>query len=349
MSTLEIELRSDTFTKPTPAMRRAICDAEVGDDTVSEDPTVNRLEEFCCQLLEKPAAMFSCSGTQSNQTAIWAHCQPGDELLIEQQGHIAHYEVGAPAVLSGVTVRTIEGNQGMLQLSDLADSLRPEKQFFPTTRLLCLENTTNIGGGKAYPLEQLKSVTEWAKQNGLKTHLDGARLFNACVAKNYSAKQVAQCFDTVSICFSKGLGCPMGSILVGEEQTISKARRARRMLGGGLRQAGIVAAAALYALKNHRERLREDHDNAKRLAEIISEAPGLSVDLQEVETNILFFQLECEQLTAQSLESRLKKRGVKLYAIGGKRLRAVTHLDVDREMIEKAGKIIVEEMKAAVS
>ncbi len=326
-----------------------MCEAEVGDDTVSEDPTVNRLEELCCDLLGKPAAMFSCTGTQSNQTAIWAHCRAGEELLIEQQGHIASYEVGAPAALSGVTVRTVAGNQGMLDLDDLVDSLRPDRQFFPPTRLLCLENTTNIGGGKAYPLDQIERVTNWARENGLKNHLDGARLFNACIAKGYLAKDVARYFDTVSICFSKGLGCPMGSILVGDEQTISRARRARRMFGGGLRQAGIVAAAALYALENHRERLAEDHSNAKRLAEIISDAPGLEVNREDVETNILFFQIESDAITASELELRLRKRGVKLYAIGGNRLRAVTHLDVDRSMIETAGRIIVEEMNSAVS
>jgi len=346
MSVSEIELRSDTFSKPTVAMRQAMCEAEVGDDTVSEDPTVNKLEELCCKLLGKPAAMFCCTGTQSNQTAIWAHCKAGDEILIEQQGHIASYEVGAPAALSGVTVRTLAGNQGMLELDNLVDSLRPSKQFFSPTRLVCLENTTNIGGGKAYPLEQIERVTNWARENGLKNHLDGARLFNACIAKGYSAEEVARHFDTVSICFSKGLGCPMGSILVGDEQTISQARRARRMFGGGLRQAGIVAAAAVYALENNRERLAEDHSNAKRLAEIIADAPGLCVNLSDVETNILFFHLESESITASELESRLGKRGIKLYAIGGSRLRAVTHLDVDRQMIEAAGKIIVEEMRA---
>ncbi len=346
MSICEIDLRSDTFTRPTTAMRQAMFEAEVGDDTVSEDPTVNRLEAICCQLLGKQAAMFCCTGTQSNQTAIWAHCKAGDEILIEQQGHIAGFEAGAPAALSGVSIRTIAGSRGMLDLEHLDGSLRPGRQHFSPTRLVCLENTTNIGGGKAYSLEQIRRVTGWAVENGLKTHLDGARLFNACIAKEYTSEEVARHFDTVSICFSKGLGCPMGSVLAGDEQTIFQARRARRMFGGGLRQSGIVAAAAIYALENNRNRLIDDHHNAKRLAEIIANAPELSVELKEVETNILFFSIESDKLTAEELEMRLRKKGVKLYAMSAKRLRAVTHLDVDRSMIETAGQIIVEEMNA---
>ncbi|HCS55326.1 MAG TPA: low specificity L-threonine aldolase, partial [Planctomycetaceae bacterium] len=239
-----IDLRSDTFTKPTLAMRQAMFDAEVGDDMVGEDPTVNRLEAFCCELFGKQAAVFCCSGTQSNQAALWAHCRPGDEILIESHGHLANYEGGAPAALTGVSVQYIPGVGGMLDVEHLKGRKKPKEQHFPQSKVLCLENTTNIGGGRAYPLDQLERVTEWGRSNDLICHLDGARIFNACTAQNYTPAQVAELFDTVSICFSKGLGCPMGSILVGDNDVIQRARRARKSFGGALRQAGIIAAAA---------------------------------------------------------------------------------------------------------
>jgi len=335
-----VDLRSDTFTQPTPAMREAICNAVVGDDMVGEDPTVNELEAYCCDLFDKPAAVFCCSGTQSNQAAIWAHCRPGDELLIEQFGHLANYEAGGPAALSGVSVRTIPGTGGMLDLEQLEGTCRPPQQHFPQARLLCLENTTNIGGGRAYPLEQMERVTQWGREQGLKLHLDGARIFNACVARGYSPADVAAHFDTVSVCFSKGLGCPMGSMLLGDVEMITRARRARKLFGGALRQAGIVAAAGLYALKHHRERLAEDHRLARRLAERISQLPGVTLDLQAVETNIVFFTIDPSIMSGAELVSRLGEQGVKLYNVGPQRLRIVTHLDVDEDMIDRAAGLI---------
>lgn len=335
-----IDLRSDTVTQPTAAMREAMCNAQVGDDMVGEDPTVNELEAYCCDLFGKPAAVFCCSGTQSNQAAIWAHCRPGDELLIERFGHLANYEAGAPAALSGVSTCSIPGEGGMLDIAHLDGVLRPQQQHFPQAKLLCLENTTNIGGGRAYPPEQLQRVTAWGRERGLNVHLDGARLFNACAARGYEASEVAALFDTVSICFSKGLGCPMGSMLVGDEETIQRARRARKLFGGALRQAGIVAAAALYGLQHHRERLSEDHRLARRLAESISQVPTISLDLDAVETNIVFFEVDPATMTGREAVQHLAEQGVKLHAVGAQRLRIVTHLDVDEAMVDRAAEII---------
>ena len=238
-----IDLRSDTVTRPTPAMRQAMASAEVGDDMMGEDPTVNRLEKIIAEMFDREAAIFACSGTQSNQMGVRVHCIPGDELLINETGHIALFEGGAPAALSGVTVRTIVAEGGFLDVSHLEGKVRSNDQHYPRTRLLCLENTTNIGGGRVYPLEQLQRVSDWATGHGLKRHLDGARVFNAITAGGYSAADLGKCFDTISICFSKGLGCPMGSMLIGEKDDIARARRIRKLFGGSLRQAGIVAAA----------------------------------------------------------------------------------------------------------
>jgi threonine aldolase len=336
-----IELRSDTFTRPTPAMRQAMAQAEVGDDMAGEDPTVNRLEARMAQLLGKAAAVFACSGTQSNQMGVWTHCTTGDELLIEETGHIANYEAGAPAVLAGASVRRLRGDFGRLDVEHLAGQIRGGNVHFAPTRLLCLENSTNIGGGRTYSLEQLQRVSAWALEQGLKRHLDGARLFNACIARGYSPAEVSENFDTVSICFSKGLGCPMGSILVGSAADIARARRARKIFGGALRQAGIPAAACLYALDHHIERLREDHANARLFAELIATVPGIQVDPSGVETNLVFFEIAPALGTAAQFSAALKERGVRLNPAGGTyRLRACTHLDVTKEQVQAAAKAI---------
>jgi len=341
-----INLYSDTVTKPTAAMREAIARAEVGDDMSGEDPTVNRLEALMAKTLGKEAAVFACSGTQSNQMGVKTHCLPGDELLIETTGHIACFEAGGPAVLSGVTCRTIPGTLGMLDVADLEGKVRADNQHLCVTRLLCLENTTNVGGGRAWPLDQLARVCDWAHNNGLKTHLDGARLFNACFAKGYSAAEVGQHFDTISICFSKGLGCPMGSVLVGSTNDIRKARRARKLFGGALRQAGIVAAAAVYAMENHIERLAVDHDNAKTLAREIAKIDGLSIQVDEVETNLVFFEVDPKLGNASQLAAALLERGVKIGASGAQRLRACTHLDVDRDDLLKTAEVLRQTVQA---
>ena len=330
MPTDIIDLRSDTVTKPTPGMRQAIFEAEVGDDMSGEDPTVNRLEEIVARMLGKEAAVYNCSGTQSNQMAVRAHCQQGDEILIDESGHIVNYEAGAAAALSGVSARILRGRFGLFDVEDLEGKVRPDNQHYCVTRLVCVENTTNHGGGRAWPLAQMARVGNWAHSNGLKVHVDGARIFNAAIAQGYSVKEFAKHADSVSICFSKGLGCPMGSILVGDAATMYRARRARKLFGGALRQAGMMAAAAIYALEHHVERLQEDHDNAKAFAEAISHIDGVRINVEDVESNLVFFEIAPERGTSAQLSARLLERGVKINPSGPQRLRACTHLDVTR-------------------
>jgi threonine aldolase len=325
------DLRSDTVTKPTRGMRDAMANAEVGDDMSAEDPTVNRLEAMVAEMFDKDAAVYACSGTQSNQMGVRTHCLPGDELLIHETGHIANFEAGGAAVLSGVTCRTLPGEFGLIDLQQLRGKIRADNQHLCRTRLVCLENTTNSGGGRAYSLEQIERVSDWAHEHGLKVHMDGARVFNAIIAKGYSPAQVGRAVDTISICFSKGLGCPMGSILVGSADDIVRARRSRKLFGGALRQAGIVAASAIYALEHHVERLADDHENAKILARGIAEIDGLRIDPQEVETNLVFFDVDPKLGYAAQLSAELAKRGVRINAAGPHRLRACTHLDVTRD------------------
>lgn len=331
-----IDLRSDTVTRPTPGMRKAIAEADVGDDMSGEDPTVNRLEAHVAELLGMEAAVYNCSGTQSNQMAVRAHCQQGDELLIEELGHIANYEAGGPAALSGVTCRTVRGRHGMLDVTDVASKVRPDNQHFCTTRLLCLENTTNQGGGRTYSLDHAERLGKWAHAQGLLMHVDGARLFNACVAQGYQIRDFAKHVDSVSICFSKGLGCPMGSILVGGKDFIHRARRARKLFGGALRQAGMMAAAAEYALQHHVGRLVEDHAHAKLFAEAIAGTVGLRIEPEDVETNLVFFEVADHLGTAAQCARKLAEHGVRINPAGPQRLRACTHLDVSREDVLKA-------------
>src|SRR5438876_1733963 len=254
-----IDLRSDTVTRPTPGMRAAIQAAEVGDDVFGEDPTVNRLQERVAALLGKEAALYVPSGTMSNQIAIKTQTVPGDELLCEATCHVYNYEAGGPAVLSGVMCRTIDGDCGLVDVSQLADKIRPVNEHLVRTRLVCLENTHNRGGGRIYPLEKIRAISSWAHRHGLLVHLDGARLWNAVVATGIPAAEWAKHCDSVSVCFSKGLGAPIGSALVGTRELVAKARHIRKLFGGGMRQAGVAAAGALYALEHHIERLAEDH------------------------------------------------------------------------------------------
>jgi len=342
MSGTMIDLRSDTVTKPTLGMRRAMAEAEVGDDMSGEDPTVNRLEALVADLLGKEAAVYACSGTQSNQMGVRTHCLPGDELLIESTGHIANFEQGAPAALSGVTCRLIPGEHGMLDVFDLEGKIRADNQHLCVTRLVCLENTTNVGGGRVYPQAKIDRICHWAHRHGLKVHMDGARLFNAVVASGISAAEICRDVDTVSICFSKGLGCPMGSILVGSQAEIAKARRVRKLFGGALRQAGIVAAAAVYALENHVDRLRVDHDNARAFAEAIQSVDGITIEPADVATNLVFFEVDPELGNAAQLSAKLKQHGVRIGASGPQRLRACTHLDVNRELVLRAAEVVSE-------
>jgi len=341
-----LDFRSDTVTRPTPAMREAIAMAVVGDDMTGEDPTVNRLEAMAAGMFGMEAAVFACSGTQSNQMAVRAHCRPGDELLIAETGHIANFEAGAPAILSGVTCRTLSDHHGMIDIPDLDGKVRADNQHLCRSRLVCLENTTNVGGGRAYPLEQVARIARWAHQHDLKLHVDGARFFNASVAAGYSPLEFGRHIDSISICFSKSLGCPMGSILLGPREFVAEARRSRKVFGGALRQAGIVAAAAVYALEHHVERLVEDHDNARLLAERIARVDGIEINPADVETNLVFFDVAGELGNAGQLSAALKERGVLINACGPQRLRACTHLDVDRDDVEQAAAAICDAVTA---
>lgn len=337
-----INMLSDTVTRPTPAMLKAMLEAEVGDDMTGEDPTVNRLEEMVAQMFGKEAAVYSCSGTQSNQMAVRTHCHLGEELLIHEKSHICNYEAGAAAALSGVTCRTFAGPNGFLSVDTLRGQIRGDDQHLPPTRVVCLENTTNSGGGYAYSLERLSEISNWAHENGLKVHVDGARLFNALTIAGYSAREFGQHVDTISICFSKGLGCPMGAILVGSQAEIARARRARKMFGGALRQAGIVAASAIYALENHVDRLKDDHENAKLFAQAISKIDGIQIDPNDVQTNLVFFEIDTKLGFASQLAASLGERGVRVGVSGGQRLRACTHLDVSRDDVLCVAKLIGE-------
>ena len=340
MSDDVILIHSDTVTKPTPAMRQVIAQAEVGDDMSGDDPTVNRLEAMIAGMLEKEAAVFACSGTQSNQMGVRTHCVPGDELLIAEGGHVANAEGGGPAALSGVSARMIPGRFGMIDLPELKGKIRSDDQHFCRTRLVCLENSTNLGGGKAYPLEQIERVCGWAHEYELKTHLDGARLFNAVIATGDPVADICRPFDTVSICFSKGLGCPMGSVLVGTAEDMARARRVRKLFGGALRQSGMVAAACVYALENHIDRLAIDHENARLFAEAIANIDGISVDIENVETNLVFFEIDPRLGDSGQLLGVMSERGFSLGAVGPHRLRVCTHLDVTRDDRLKAAELI---------
>jgi threonine aldolase len=336
-----IDLRSDTVTKPTPAMRAAMAAAEVGDDVFDEDPTVHLLQDRVAALLGKETALFVPSGTMSNQIAVRIHTAPGDELLCDVNCHIYNYEVGGPAVLSGVTCRCLDGEFGILDVSQLEDKIRPSgDDHVVTTRLVCLENTHNRGGGRIYPLDKIEAISRWAREHKLAMHLDGARLWNALVATGIAARHWAQHFDTVSVCFSKGLGTPLGSALVGPRALIAKARRVRKQLGGGMRQAGIVAAAALYALDHHVERLAEDHRHAQVLAEAVRDTPGLTLRPPEVETNLVWFRIDPELGTAKEAAAALKQQGVLTHAAGPQTIRACTHLNVSAAQAERAADTI---------
>ena len=321
-------------------MLQAMITAEVGDDIMGEDPTVNRLERFVADMFGHEAAVFACSGTQSNQMAVRVHCLPGDELLINETGHISNFEGGAAAALSGVTVRTIVAADGLLDVEVLEGKIRVNDQHYARTRLICLENTTNLGGGHVYSLDHLQRVSDWATTNGLKRHLDGARLFNAIVSGGYSPADVGQCFDTISICFSKGLGCPMGSILIGNGDDIARARRIRKLFGGALRQSGIVAAAAIYALKHNVARLQDDHANAGQLATGLASIEGIRIDVERVKSNLVFFEIEAGLGLAIQLAGALKEQGVLIGPMGGQRMRAVTHLDVTTADVAKTIEVI---------
>ncbi len=335
-----VDLRSDTVTRPSPGMRQAIAEAEVGDDVFGDDPTVNRLQEKVAELLGKEAAIFVPSGTMANQTAIRAQTQPGDEIISHADSHYYHYEAGAPAALSGCSLRLLPGERGLYCADDVRAAIRPIDSHFPRSALVGVENTHNRGGGTIWPVERIAPIREVADEFGLKMHLDGARLMNACVATGHKPTEYTRYFDTVSICFSKGLGAPVGSAVAGTAETIGRVHRFRKMFGGGMRQAGIIAAGALYALEHNIDRLADDHANAKRLATALAEMPGLSVDPDDVETNIVYFDVDESKGTAKALCDALHGQGVWMLPTAPQGVRAVTHLDVSREDIERAVSVL---------
>lgn len=330
-----IDLRSDTVTQPTPEMRQAIAQAPVGDDVLGDDPTVNELEATVAALLGKEAAVFMPSGTMTNQVALRIHTEPGDEIILESQAHIYFYEAGGPAALSGLMCKLIEGDRGIFTAADLQKALRPWNLHYPRTKLVCLENTHNRGGGSIFPLEEMRAIAQVCRENDLRLHLDGARFWNACVATGISEADYATPFDTVSVCFSKGLGAPVGSALVGSHELMQRARRFRKMFGGGMRQAGIIAAGALYAVQHHRDRLTEDHANAQRLATGLQHIDGLTVDLENVETNLVYFHTPAH-ISATTLAENLAELGVGVLPTAAHTLRAVTNLMVTQTDVDQA-------------
>jgi threonine aldolase len=332
-----IDLASDTATRPNDAMRRAMADAPVGDDQRGEDPTVNALQEYAAALLGKEAALFLPSATMANQIAIRTLTQPGDEVICHEYAHIRLYEGGGPALLSGCLLAPLAASRGVFTPEQVRAVLRPNDPHFARTRLVCIENTHNYMGGCIWKPEEVAAVTETARELGLALHLDGSRLMNAAVALNLpAAADLAAPFDTVTLCLSKGLGAPVGAVLAGKRETMQAARRWKHVFGGAMRQAGIVAAGGLYALKHNIERLREDHDNAQILAEGLAQIPGVRLD-PAPETNIVYFDVAGTGLTANEARLRLEERGgVRASGIGLTRLRFVTHLDITRDMIHTA-------------
>jgi threonine aldolase len=329
-----IDLRSDTVTRPTPAMRRAMAEAPVGDDVLGDDPTVAALERRTAELLGKEAAVYMPSGTMTNQAAIRSHTEPGDEIILEAVAHSYFFESGGPAALSGVSCRLLAGVRGIFTAGQVRAAVRPRNYHYPVSKLVCVENTHNRGGGSLWPIRTIAEVAAAAREAGLALHMDGARLWNASVATGIPEREYAAHFDSVSVCFSKGLGAPVGSALAGTAAFIDRARRFRKMFGGGMRQAGIIAAGALYALENHRARLAEDHSSARRLAEGIAGLPGIEFDPATVETNIVIFRASA--MSPAEWISRLQRLGVLVLAGSAETVRAVTHLDVSAAQIDEA-------------
>lgn len=329
-----IDLRSDTVTQPTPEMRRAMAEAEVGDDVYGEDPTINRLEELGAAVMGKEAAVFVPSGTMGNQLAVLAQTTPGDEVIVEAEAHVFYYEVAGLARLGGLQTRTVPGEHGRLRPEQVAAAVRGENIHFPRTTLLCLENTHNRAGGTVLTVEQTAALAAVAREHGLKVHLDGARLFNAAVALGVPVADLAAPCDTVMFCLSKGLAAPVGSLVAGPAETIARVRQFRKLLGGGMRQAGVLAAAGLIALQDMPARLADDHAKARRLALGLAELPGVRVDLATVQTNIVMFHLSGAR-SGPALVAELREHGVLANATGPQSVRFVTHKDVSEADVDR--------------
>lgn len=335
-----IDLRSDTVTVPTEEMRRAMYTAEVGDDVYAEDPTIKRLEELAAARVGKEAALFVPTGTMGNQVAILTHTARGEEVVVEAESHVYYYEVGGIAALSGCQVRTIPGKRGVLDPHVVEGAIRGQNIHFPRTSLVCVENTHNRAGGTVIPPEAFNAVAAVAHARGVSVHLDGARIFNAAVALGIDVRELVREADSVMFCLSKGLAAPVGSILAGRREWIDRARKNRKLLGGGMRQAGILAAAGIIALEKMIDRLAEDHANARRLAEGLAQVPGIALDLNSVQTNMIAFDVSGTGMGAPEFSARLAANGVKVNAMGPAYIRAVTHKDVTREDVDAALRVI---------
>jgi threonine aldolase len=335
---MPIDLRSDTVTKPTPALLEAMMTAKVGDDVFGEDPSINMLEAMAARLFGMEAALYCASGTMSNQIAIKCHTQPGDEVICEKSSHVYIYEGGGIAFHSGSQVKALDGDLGRITAAQVSLSINPDDVHRARTSLVSLENTCNRGGGACYDLEEIKKIKQVCSDNQLRLHLDGARLFNALVATGHTAKQYGQVFDSISVCLNKGLGCPIGSILMGPAAFIRQARRVRKAFGGGLRQAGFMAAAGIYALENNIARLATDHDHASRLGAALVKKDFVR-SIMPVATNIVIFEVD-QNGCARELAQQLKEKGVLAIAIAANQIRFVTHLDISPAMIDEAVTVI---------
>lgn len=333
-----IDLRSDTVTRPSDLMWETMRHAPLGDDVLGDEPTVITLQEKVADLLGKEAALYTPSGTMANQIAIRSTCESGDEIIAHRDNHIVHYETGAPAALSGCMVHVLQGEGGLFDADQIHDSVRTTNIHDPNSRMVVVENTHNRGGGCVWPIEQFNRVAEAAHEHGLHVHVDGARLMNACIASEYSAREFVAAADSVSMCFSKGLGAPVGSALAGSEAMINRARRFRKMFGGGMRQSGIIAAAAVYALDHNIDRLAEDHANAKTLAGHIEEIDGLTVEPPNggIRTNMVYFHVNKNLGTAAEFTKTMTSCGVEMLPIGPNRVRAVLHLDISSNDVAEA-------------
>jgi threonine aldolase len=333
-----IDFRSDTVTKPSGEMLEAMIKARVGDDVFGEDPSINELESTMADLFGMEASIFCPSGTMTNQIAIKCHTQPGDEVICDENAHIYQYEGGGIAFNSGASVKLLPGNRGRITADQVESAIQPDDPHRPNTSLVCLENTSNRGGGSCYDFEEIKKIKSTCQRHKLALHLDGARLWNALLAKGEQAKQYGETFDSISVCLSKGLGCPAGSLLVGKRDFIKKARRFRKVFGGGMRQVGFLAAAGIFSLKNNINRLAEDHEHAKKIAAALIKKSFTKMVLP-VETNIVIFELN-GSFSASAFVSQMKKSDILTYAITPERVRLVTHLDITPEMTEKTINII---------
>ncbi|MBM4157348.1 MAG: low-specificity L-threonine aldolase [Ignavibacteria bacterium] len=329
-----IDIRSDTVTRPSKGMYDAMLKAELGDDVFGEDPTVNLLQEKCAALTGKEKALFVPTGCMANQLAVKSHTNPGDEIICESEAHIFNYETAAPAVISQVQIKTIPGDYGEMNPEDIRKHIRTMEYYFPKTSLICLENTHNRAGGTILSIRNFKDINRLASERGIKIHLDGARIFNAMTGTGISVKEYASLVDSISFCFSKGLGCPVGSVLCGTMEFIQKAHKWRKILGGGMRQAGVLAAAALYALDNNIDRLKDDHKKAKFFAKEISELDGININIEKVHTNIVIFS--SGKFPKNELIKLLKNKGLLISSGSYENLRAVFHLDVDMQDVYNA-------------